>query len=71
MSRKSDVVPIRPGSSTEQILDAVLRRHGVRKPKPDGSRRLPDPPRPGKGDLADEPQLFELDTSPALAGGKQ
>jgi hypothetical protein len=63
MSRKGDVAPIRPGSSPEQILDAVLRRHGVRKAKPDASRRLPDPPRPSKGDLAGEPQLFELDTS--------
>jgi hypothetical protein len=59
MTRKSDAAPIRPGSSPEQILDAILRRHGVRKAKPDASRRLPDPPRPTKADLAGEPELFD------------
>jgi len=56
MSR--DVTPIKPGSSTAQVLGAIIRRHGGRLRTADSSYRLPDPPRPTAADLEGEPTLF-------------
>lgn len=54
-ARKRNFTPIPPGSSTGQILDVILRRHGVRKPAADGSHHLANPPRPTRADTEGEP----------------
>jgi hypothetical protein len=65
MSRdnRGGVTPIKPGSSTTQILGAIIRRHGGKVRTADSSYRLPDPPRPRSAGLEGEPELFDDGTS--------